>query len=111
MELNMAAELSTVAREIQSRREEMRMSRLQFGELFGVSGTTIQQWEDGVKKPKRTRQRKLAAIFELKVEDVRRWDGWFEKGSGGNRLRAVQVSTNPTESKFVAALNALKPEA
>jgi DNA-binding transcriptional regulator YiaG len=54
---------------IKELREELILDQKQFGDLFGVSRTTVSDWENGKTKPSFANMRKLRDMYEKHIEN------------------------------------------
>lgn len=50
------------------KRKGARLSQVEAGEIFGVSGRTISSWETGENEPQPPKRREIEAYFSKKVE-------------------------------------------
>ncbi len=51
-------------------RTERKLSQSKLGELVGVSNKAVSKWENGVSKPSMDTLKKLAAVFNLSIEEL-----------------------------------------
>jgi DNA-binding transcriptional regulator YiaG len=54
---------------IKELREELILDQKQFGDLFGVSRTTVSDWENGKTKPSFANMRKLRDMYEKHIKN------------------------------------------
>ena len=54
--------------QIKELREELILDQKQFGDLFGVSRTTISDWENGKTKPSFANMRKLKDMYQKTIK-------------------------------------------
>ena len=55
---------------ISAMRERSGLSQYQLGALVGISDKAVSKWENGVSKPRLSKVRRLAEIFDVSVDEL-----------------------------------------
>jgi len=89
---------------LKSHRAKLGLSAKDYGQLVGVAGLTIYQWEGGKSRPRSAQLAKLAAVRGLgKREALKRLELLGgSSGAGGGRRRGPR--DGPTAEEFVMSL-------
>lgn len=82
----------SIHQRIKALRLERKMSQQDVGDAIGVSWQTVQQWENGKTAPNRTRQEKVAQLFNVSISYLMTGD-------------SIAVEENESDLSLVAMLD------
>lgn len=83
---------------IQDARQHKRLSQAALGEMVGVSGAAVSEWERGVTEPEASRHQRIAQALDTTIENLFRIDIY-------GRLLVEQKSEKFTTSREPDSMN------